>query len=327
MEKERMSMEIFDRTSVIQGDDQCRDGHYRVKENLLEMAASEDGAEQRLDAKAAISLQAQNPTTLGEVRVGSASEEAAGIPAIWNTMLYGIGDMGVMRAPEAFLKINHVTGFDCQSCAWPSPDKHRKVFEFCENGAKAVSDESTRKRVTPEFFARYSIEELAAKSDYWLNRQGRLTTPMVRHADTTHYEPISWTNAFAMIAEELNSLDSPDQASFYTSGKTTNEPAFLLQLFARQFGTNNLPDCSNMCHESSGVAMVRDSRRRQGRGDAGGHGELGTDLYLWKQSGHEPSTDADITAKGEGPGSEDHRSQSSVRSEPHACNESEPAGL
>jgi molybdopterin-dependent oxidoreductase alpha subunit len=256
MEKERMSMEIFDRTSVIQGDDQCRDGHYRVKENLLEMAASEDGAEKKLDPNATISLQAQNPTTLGEVKVGSASEEAAGIPAIWNTMLYGIGDMGVMRAPEAFLKINHVTGFDCQSCAWPSPDKNRKIFEFCENGAKAVSDESTRKRVMPEFFARYPIEELAAKSDYWLNQQGRLTIPMVRRANTTHYAPISWADAFAMIAEELNSLDSPDQASFYTSGKTTNEPAFLLQLFARQFGTNNLPDCSNMCHESSGVAMV-----------------------------------------------------------------------
>ena len=135
-------MEIFDRTSVIQGDDQCRDGHYRVKENLLEMAASEDGAEQKLDPNATISLQAQNPTTLGEVKVGSASEEAAGIPAIWNTMLYGIGDMGVMRAPEAFLKINHVSGFDCQSCAWPSPDKHRKErlakdgFFYLPNAAK-----------------------------------------------------------------------------------------------------------------------------------------------------------------------------------------------
>jgi molybdopterin-dependent oxidoreductase alpha subunit len=227
-----------------------------VKDKLLEMVVSEDGTEQKLDPNAPIALHAQNPTELGDVRVGSASEEAAGIPAIWNTMLYGIGDMGVMRAPEAFLKINHVNGFDCQSCAWPSPDKNRKVFEFCENGAKAVSDESTRKRVGPAFFARYSIDELAAKSDYWLNQQGRLTTPMVRHKDATHYEAISWADAFAMIAEELNRLDSPDQASFYTSGKTTNEPAFLLQLFARQLGTNNLPDCSNMCHESSGVAMV-----------------------------------------------------------------------
>ena len=171
-------------------------------------------------------------------------------------MLYGIGEMGPLRSPEAFLKINQVTGFDCQSCAWPSPDKKRKIFEFCENGAKAVSDESTKKRIGPDFFAQYSIADLAAKSDYWLNQQGRLTSPMVRHAGATHYQPITWPEAFTMIAEELNRLDSPDQACFYTSGKTTNEPAFLLQLFARQFGTNNLPDCSNMCHESSGVAMV-----------------------------------------------------------------------
>ena len=249
-------MHIFDDTSVIHGDEGCRDGHYRVKDNLLEMVLNEDGTELKLDPNSPIALQAQNPPALGDVRVGSASEEAAGIPAIWNTMLYGIGDMGVMRAPEAFLNINQVKGFDCQSCAWPSPDKGRKVFEFCENGAKAVSDESTRKRVGPEFFARYSIEELAGQSDYWLNQQGRLTTPMVRRKGATHYEPTTWEEAFAMIAEELNNLDSPDQASFYTSGKTTNEPAFLLQLFARQLGTNNLPDCSNMCHESSGVAMV-----------------------------------------------------------------------
>ena len=249
-------MGLFDRTRVVHGDEGCRDGHYRVKDELLEMVVHEDGVDQKLDPNARIALQAQNPPVLGDVRVGSASEEAAGIPAIWNTMLYGIGDMGVMRSPEAFLKINHVSGFDCQSCAWPSPDKNRKIFEFCENGAKAVSDESTRKRVGPEFFAQYSVEELTAKSDYWLNQQGRLTTPMVRHRNATHYEAISWADAFAMIAEELNGLDSPDQASFYTSGKTMNEPAFLFQLFARQLGTNNLPDCSNMCHESSGVAMV-----------------------------------------------------------------------
>jgi molybdopterin-dependent oxidoreductase alpha subunit len=251
-------MELSESTRVIHGDEQCRDGHYRAKEKLREKAAISDGASPvaELDANDAASRRAQNPVAFGDLRVGRASEDAAGIPAIWNTMLYGIGDMGPIRAPEAFLKINHVTGFDCQSCAWPSPDKKRKIFEFCENGAKAVSDESTKKRVTPEFFAKHSIEEMAAQSDYWLNQQGRLTSPMVRHANATHYQPITWSEAFAMIAEDLNSLDSPDQASFYTSGKTTNEPAFLLQLFARQFGTNNLPDCSNMCHESSGVAMV-----------------------------------------------------------------------
>jgi molybdopterin-dependent oxidoreductase alpha subunit len=251
-------MKAEDSTRVIQGDEQSRDGHYRIKQDLREQATNGEGEQSvsRLDANDPTSLQAQNPSGFGGLKVGHASEEAAGIPAIWNTMLYGIGEMGPVRSSEAFVKINHVTGFDCQSCAWPSPDKKRKVFEFCENGAKAVSDESTKKRVTPEFFARYSIEELATKSDYWLNQQGRLTTPMVRHANGTHYQPISWADAFSMIAEELNRLDSPDQASFYTSGKTTNEPAFLLQLFARQFGTNNLPDCSNMCHESSGVALV-----------------------------------------------------------------------
>src|ERR1700735_543349 len=209
-----------------------------------------------LDPNNSTSLQAQNPTDMGKLRIGRASEEAAGIPAIWNTMLYGIGEMGPLRSAEAFFKINQVGGFDCQSCAWPSPDKKRKIFEFCENGAKAVSDESTKKRIGPDFFAQYSIADLAAKSDYWLNGQGRLTSPAQRRHHATLYQPIPCSEAFAMIAQELNSLDSPNQACFYTSGKTTNEPAFLLQLFARQFGTNNLPDCSNMCHESSGVALV-----------------------------------------------------------------------
>ena len=247
-----------DNWDVIQGDEGCRDGHYRDKQDLREKTVTGSGIDPavELDPNDLTSLQAQNPTDLGKLRIGVASEEAAGIPAIWNTMLYGIGEMGPIRSSEAFLKINQVTGFDCQSCAWPSPDQNRKVFEFCENGAKAVSDESTKKRIGPDFFAKYSIADLAAKSDYWLNQQGRLTTPMVRHAGATHYQPITWPEAFRMIAGELNGLDSPDQASFYTSGKTTNEPAFLLQLFAREFGTNNLPDCSNMCHESSGVSMV-----------------------------------------------------------------------
>jgi molybdopterin-dependent oxidoreductase alpha subunit len=251
-------MKTFDGSNVIQGDEQCRDGHYRAKQDLRTQTVTSTGGgpAAELNPNDSTSLQAQNPTDMGKLRIGRASEEAAGIPAIWNTMVYGIGEAGLIRSTEAFVKINQVTGFDCQSCAWPSPDKKRKIFEFCENGAKAVSDESTKKRIGPEFFARYSIADLAARSDYWLNEQGRLTSPMIRHPNATHYQPITWPQAFAMIAEELNRLDSPDQACFYTSGKTTNEPAFLLQLFARQFGTNNLPDCSNMCHESSGVAMV-----------------------------------------------------------------------
>jgi molybdopterin-dependent oxidoreductase alpha subunit len=251
-------MKTSDSSDVIQGDEQCTDGHYRAKLDLRTKTVTSLSAAPtaEMDPNDSISLQAQNPPDLGKLRIGRASEEAAGIPAIWNTLLYGIGEMGPVRSSQAFSKINQVTGFDCQSCAWPSPDKKRKIFEFCENGAKAVSDESTKKRIGPEFFAQYSIADLAAKSDYWLNQQGRLTSPMVRHANATHYQPITWSDAFAMIAQELNALDSPNQASFYTSGKTTNEPAFLLQLFARQLGTNNLPDCSNMCHESSGVARV-----------------------------------------------------------------------
>src|SRR5246127_988064 len=251
-------MKTSNSSDVIQGDQHCRDGHYRTKLDLRTKTESNTDAATAVqpDPSDSTSLQAQNPTDLGDLRIGRASEEAAGIPAIWNTMLYGIGQMGPVRSTEAFLKINQVTGFDCQSCAWPSPDKKRKIFEFCENGAKAVSDESTKKRIGAEFFAKYSIAEPAAKSDYWLNQQGRLTSPMVRHANATHYQPITWSDPFAEIAADLNCLDSPDQACFYTSGKTTNEPAFLLQLFARQLGTNNLPDCSNMCHEASGVAMV-----------------------------------------------------------------------
>src|ERR1022692_945442 len=251
-------MKTSDSFDVIQGDEQCRDGHYRAKQDLRTKTVTSSGADLAVEPNPndSTSFPTRRSSDLGKLRIGVASEEAAGIPAIWNTMLYGIGEMGPLRSAEAFLKINQVTGFDCQSCAWPSPDKKRKIFEFCENGAKAVSDESTKKRIGPDFFAQYSIADLAAKSDYWLNQQGRLTTPMVRHAGATHYQPVAWPEAFKMIAEELNGLDSPDQACFYTSGKTTNEPAFLLQLFARQFGTNNLPDCSNMCHESSGVSMV-----------------------------------------------------------------------
>src|SRR5271155_5811156 len=160
-------MKTSDSSDVILGDEQCRDGHYRAKQELRAKTVTTTGGEPTAepDPNSSMSLQAQNPTDLGKLRMGRASEEAAGIPAIWNTMLYGIGEMGPIRAPEAFLKINQVKGFDCQSCAWPSPDKKRKIFEFCENGAKAVSDESTKKRVGPEFFARYSIADLAAQSD------------------------------------------------------------------------------------------------------------------------------------------------------------------
>jgi molybdopterin-dependent oxidoreductase alpha subunit len=180
---------------------------------------------------------------------------AGGVPAIIATVKTVSDEMGLVRGARTMLKVNQVGGVDCPGCAWPEPDQKRSHFEFCENGAKHVADEATTKRVTPEFFQKWSVAELAEQTDQWLNAQGRITHPMLLNRDASHYEPVSWDDAFELLAGELNSLNYPDQAIFYTSGRTSNEAAFLYQLFVRQFGTNNLPDCSNMCHESSGTAL------------------------------------------------------------------------
>ena len=180
---------------------------------------------------------------------------AAGIPAVLSTVKYGLRNMGVINSITKLSKVNDFHGFDCPGCAWPDPDSHRSFAEFCENGAKAVSDEATKSRADSDFWSKWSVSELSQKSDYWLNSQGRLTEPMILNPDSKHYQPISWNDAFDIIADNLLSLDNPDEAIFYTSGRTSNEAAFLWQLLARRFGTNNLPDCSNMCHESSGVAL------------------------------------------------------------------------
>ncbi len=198
---------------------------------------------------------AQPPLEPTPARIGPASASAAGLTAVAKTAGL-VGAMGFVRGTRALLEVNQRDGFDCQSCAWPSPDEHRHVFEFCENGAKAVADEATLRRVTREFFAAHSVAALAAESDHWLNAQGRLAEPMVLRPGATHYAPVGWDEAFALTAQALHALPSPDAAAFYTSGRTSNEAAFLWQLFARLFGTNNLPDCSNMCHESSGVALT-----------------------------------------------------------------------
>jgi molybdopterin-dependent oxidoreductase alpha subunit len=195
------------------------------------------------------------PEDITGTRVGKSSEVAAGLTAVVKSTQWGLREMGPVRSLRTLLAVNQVNGFDCQSCAWPSPNGTRHTAEFCENGAKAVADAGTKKRVTPDFFRRHSVVDLAQQTDHWLNAQGRLTHPMVLREHATHYEPISWDDAFAMIAAELNALGSPDEAAFYTSGRTSNEAAFLYQLFVREFGTNNLPDCSNMCHESSGEAL------------------------------------------------------------------------
>src|ERR1041385_7036386 len=202
-------------------------------------------------------LGAQPPLEQDGPGEGKRAETAAGFHAIYETARFGFRDMGVKRSFQTLLKINQKDGFDCPSCAWPDPDDHRKIAEFCENGAKAVSSEATTKRLTPEVFARYSISEMSSHPDVWFEELGRITHPMVRRSKgSDYYEPISWEDAFALIGEELRSLDSPDQASFYTSGRASNEAAFMYGLFARQFGTNNLPDCSNMCHESSGTGLT-----------------------------------------------------------------------
>ena len=198
---------------------------------------------------------AQPPVELAGTTLGAPSSAAAGLTAVRITTQIALGGMGAVRGAKLLLEVNQKDGFDCQSCAWPSPDGDRHTFEFCENGAKAVADEATQKRITAEFFEQHAVAELAAQSDHWLNAQGRLTEPMVLLAGATHYAPIAWEEAFALIAAELRALPTPDAAAFYTSGRTSNEAAFLWQLFVRQFGTNNLPDCSNMCHESSGVAL------------------------------------------------------------------------
>lgn len=197
----------------------------------------------------------QTPLEPVPPRVGKASTVAAGLPAVVQSARWGLREMGPVRSLKTLLAVNQVDGFDCQSCAWPSPNGARHTAEFCENGAKAVADAGTRKRVGPDFFRAHSVAELAAQTDHWLNAQGRLTHPMVLREGATHYEPIAWDDAFALVARELRALGSPDEAAFYTSGRTSNEAAFLYQLFVRELGTNNLPDCSNMCHESSGAAL------------------------------------------------------------------------
>src|SRR5215212_8894942 len=183
------------------------------------------------------------------------SKAAGGVPAIIATLKTISSEMGLVRGVRTLLKVNQPGGVDCPGCAWPEPDRERSHFEFCENGAKHVADEATTKRVTPEFFQQWSVADLALQSDQWLGAQGRITHPMLLRRGATHYEAVSWDSAFELLAAELNSLNYPDQAIFYTSGRTSNEAAFLYQLFVRQFGTNNLPDCSNMCHESSGAAL------------------------------------------------------------------------
>ena len=189
------------------------------------------------------------------VTITPPEREAAGVKAVMVALRRGLKFMGVFRTASLLPRLNQQTGFDCPACAWPDQHGDRK-FEFCENGAKAVAEEATKRVVTPEFFGRHSIADLAARPEYWLSQQGRLTHPMVVRAGDDRYRPIGWDDAYRLITEHLQALGSPNEAVFYTSGRTSNEAAFLYQLMVRSFGTNNLPDCSNMCHESSGAALI-----------------------------------------------------------------------
>ena len=188
-------------------------------------------------------------------KLGKPKLVAAGIPGVLASMSHSM-DNNLLSSMFNLSKVNRFHGFDCPGCAWPDPDNHRSRFEFCENGAKAVADERSSLKANPEFWSKWPVNELSTKSDNWLNKRGRITHPMVLMPNSMNYTEITWEEAFGMIADELASLDDTNKAIFYTSGRTSNEAAFLWQLLARWYGTNNLPDCSNMCHESSGVALT-----------------------------------------------------------------------
>lgn len=200
-------------------------------------------------------VSAETPESFTGLRLEPPVAKVGGLAAVTSATKYVFTHAGVVRGSRALTLLNQKDGIDCMSCAWPEPDGDRSVAEFCENGAKAIGHELDTARCGPEFFAKHSVAELSKQTDHWLEKQGRLTHPMILRDGATHYEPISWDAAFKLMADELNALPSPNAAAFYTSGRTSNEAAFCYQLFVRQFGTNNLPDCSNLCHESSGTAL------------------------------------------------------------------------
>ncbi len=194
------------------------------------------------------------PEKFTGLTIGKRKKYAVGIPAITSSVAQVLKWMHPMDAVKTLFKLNQKGGFDCPGCAWPDPDDERsKLGEYCENGVKAIAEEATKFRIGSEFFAKNSIVELSKLSDYEIGKSGRISEPLILRGE--HYEPISWEDAFKLIAKQLNELDSPDRAVFYTSGRASNESAFMYQLFIREYGTNNMPDCSNMCHESSGKGL------------------------------------------------------------------------
>lgn len=204
-------------------------------------------------------VSAENPEEFTGIKLEQSKNVAAGIPAVISSAAHILSEMDAGRGMKALLALNQTDGYDCPGCAWPDPDEEKErssIAEYCENGAKAIAEEATTKKLTADFFANNSVAELSHLNDYEIGKKGRIAQPMFLAKGATHYVPVSWNDAFNKIAKHLQTLNSPDEAVFYTSGRTSNEAAFLYQLFVREFGTNNLPDCSNMCHESSGVALT-----------------------------------------------------------------------
>jgi molybdopterin-dependent oxidoreductase alpha subunit len=195
-------------------------------------------------------------TTQQAIKIEPQAVSAGGLKAIYHSIDHIIKEVGIIDGTKVLLKLNQFDGFDCPGCAWPDPDEHRSAFEFCENGAKAVAEEATTALCDADFFRKHSVSEMQQWTDYEIGKSGRIAEPMILLQGSDHYEPVSWQKAFALIGNALQKLSNPDQAVFYTSGRTSNEAAFLYQLMVRMYGTNNLPDCSNMCHESSGVALT-----------------------------------------------------------------------
>jgi len=190
------------------------------------------------------------------IQLKEPQQYAAGMKGIQAALSHGFKEMGILRSMRTLLHMNQNDGFECPSCAWPDPDSPSKIGEYCENGAKALADEATIHQIGSDFFKNHSVEELSQRSDYELNKFGRIVEPLLLKAGEVHYRPIAWQDAYELIAKELRKLSNPNEAIFYTSGRSSNEAAFLYGMFARAFGTNNMPDCSNMCHESSGVALT-----------------------------------------------------------------------
>jgi molybdopterin-dependent oxidoreductase alpha subunit len=200
---------------------------------------------------------AENPEELLDLKVTEPKTWAAGIPAVAAAGVDILQEAGLVRGMKGLFHMNKEGGFDCSGCAWPDPDDDRSpIAEYCENGAKALAEEATTKKLTAEFFAQNSVADLSLLTDYEIGKKGRIAEPVYLPKGATHYQPITWDEAFKKIAGKLNSLQSPDEAAFYTSGRTSNEASFMYQLFVREYGTNNMPDCSNMCHESTSVGLA-----------------------------------------------------------------------